>query len=106
MDKKELIISLIKDNLRNTHLLMGLSKLGFDTDKNHLYLSDTIFKLFRFKGDEYEEKVFEKYLIVSMKIASIDIFAHPEKLEIKANKIYRYLVKKKKLQKKHNKRQE
>ncbi|MGQ0826950.1 MAG: hypothetical protein ACT4ON_01010 [Bacteroidota bacterium] len=97
-NKKELIISLIKDNLKNTRLVVGLDKLGLDSGKYHLQLSDTVFKLIGFKSDEHEERVFEEYVNTSMKVSSIDIFMHPEKLEAIATKIYETLMQEQKLQ--------
>lgn len=97
-NKKELIISLIKDNLKNTRLVIGLDKLGLDSCKYHLQLSDTVFKLIGFKSDEHEEKVFEEYVKASAKVSSIDIFTNPEKLESLANKIYENLIREQELQ--------
>jgi hypothetical protein len=88
MNKKELILSLIKDNLRNTHLVESMNKLWSDSDKHHLYLSDTIFELLGFKGGEHEEMVFEEYIKASMKVTSIDIYRYPERLEVLAITIY------------------
>ncbi len=104
INKKELIISLIKDNLKNTRLVIGLDKLGLDSGKYHLQLSDTIFKLIGFKSDEHEEKVFEEYIKASMKVASIDIFMHPEKLDAIATKIYENLIQELELQTKLRKK--
>ena len=63
-----------------------------------MYLNDTIFQLIGFKNDEYEEKVFEEYLTACMKVAIIDIFKYPEKLERMATGIYESLIEKQGLQ--------
>lgn len=103
-NKKEIIISLIKDNLKNTRLVVGLDKLGLNASKYHLHLSDTIFQLIGFKSAEYNEKVFTKYVNDSMKVSSVDIFLSPEKLEALATKIYKDLTKELELQNRKNKK--
>lgn len=45
MNNKELIVSLIKDNLINTRLVHGLDLLGLDSGNYHIHLSQTIFNL-------------------------------------------------------------
>lgn len=104
MTKKELIISLIKDDLTYTWLIRGMEKLGFNLDQCYLNLSETIFQLVGFQKDEYEERVFEQYLNLSEKVLSINILEHPEKLTAMANKIYGKLTAEKKLQKQKSKK--
>ena len=43
LNKKELIISLIRDNLINLKLVSGLNHMGLIADDYYLHLGDTIF---------------------------------------------------------------
>lgn len=86
MDQKELITTLIKDHLVNTHLIQGWQSLGFYSEDYHLHLSDLIFKLIGI-SDEKEE-LFEVYLNWCTKISQTEIFKEPELLEEYVNEIY------------------
>jgi hypothetical protein len=86
MDQQELITTLIKDHLINTHLIQGLHSLGFYSENYHLHLSDLIFKLIGI-SDEKEE-LYEVYLNWCSKISKTEIFKQPELLEEYANEMY------------------
>lgn len=75
ISQKELIISLIKDNLTNTHLVNGLDLLGMDSANYYLYLSETIFKLVGITIED--EDFFEEYMDECRTVNNIDIFKHP-----------------------------
>jgi hypothetical protein len=63
LSEKELLIALIKDDLINHRLVMGLEKLGLVADQYMINVSDTIFKYMGIKeviGDEKEYAHYEK----------------------------------------------
>jgi len=95
MTEKELIISLIKDDLTNIRLITGMEKLGLDYDQYYLQLSETFFALIDFKSKEWEERAYDEYLEYSKKVLSIDIAKHPEKLTAMANTVYNKLIEEK-----------
>jgi hypothetical protein len=53
---KELILSLIKDNLKNTLLISGLNKLGVEAGSYQLNLTDSIFQLIGLKEMSMKKK--------------------------------------------------
>lgn len=61
MNRKEIIIQLIEDDIKITRLVFALNKLGFDADP---FLIDTHLAVFTLMGigrDEITEKMAEKY---------------------------------------------
>lgn len=64
MSQKELIISLIKDDLTITHLVLGLDALGLDANRYYLHLNETIFCLLEIAPDR--EDVFEHYRTINI----------------------------------------
>jgi len=98
MPEKELIISLLKDNLTNIRLVYGLTELGLDASDYFLRLDETIFKLMGISTDD--DTFFEEYVNESRTISEIDIFKHPELLNRLAHSLYHKLNKKYKSQNK------
>jgi len=74
--RKELVISIIKDDLVNTKLVDGLESLNLEAGDYTLYASGTILKLMRIKstgnGKRWEE-IHDEYIRLSHKIRQIDI---------------------------------
>lgn len=100
-EKKELIISLIEDDLKNTRLVSGLQKLGLDSSNYYLNLSQTVFKLIGFKDNAEENEVQEVYIKFSEEeVLSIDINKHPEQLTDLASKIFDSLIEVRRFKKK------
>lgn len=92
MKKKALILSLIKDNLINTRLVLGLKDMNLsDAGHYHLHLSDTILKLM---GVEVKDSQYEKYLNLFNQVKRVDIVSQPEKLDRLAEQIYRTIKRK------------
>ena len=60
--QRQLIISLIRDDLVHSKLIDGLDKLGLNSDSYLLYLSQTIFQLLGFPNDDRAEEDFVYYL--------------------------------------------
>jgi len=100
MTQKELVISLLKDNLTNIRLVYGLTELGLDASDYFLRLDDTIFKLMGISTDD--DTFFEEYVNESRTISEIDIFKHPELLNSLAHSLYHKLNKKYKSQTNEN----
>jgi len=96
--QKELIISLLKDNLTNIRLVYGLAELGLDSSNYFLQLDETIFKLMGITTDD--DNFFEEYIITSRTIREIDIIKYPELLNSLARSLYHKLNKKYKSQNK------
>ncbi|MGQ0829206.1 MAG: hypothetical protein ACT4ON_12530 [Bacteroidota bacterium] len=95
INKKEFIISLIRDDLTNIRLVQGIEKLGINCSQYHLHLSEIFFSLIGFKSKEWEERAYDEYLEYSKRVLSIDIVKHPEKLTAMANTVYDKLMEEK-----------
>lgn len=93
---KNLILSLIKDDLINSKLLISLANLGLQPELYLLGLSDTVFMLLSIKNNERGEALFEHYLELRQKIEKIDLSKSYESLDGLALEIYNELVEKKK----------
>ena len=87
-DKRELIIRLIKDNLINTKLVLGLNELGLDAGHFHLSLADVVVDL---KDVKVNDEEFEEYLDLYEEVQKIDIAQDPELLDSLAEHIYNHL---------------
>lgn len=93
---KKLILSLIKDDLINSKLTIGLDKLGLQTELYLLGLSDTVFALMGIKDNKRGEELFEHYLELRQKVEEIDLIKSYYSLDGLALEIYNELVEKKK----------
>jgi hypothetical protein len=93
LDKKELVIRLIKDNLINLKLVYGLNHLGLIADDYHLNLGDTIFKLMGFEASEQSDLIFETvFMGNSEKITQIAISGSKDELDLLSMEIYNELL--------------
>lgn len=92
--KKQLILSLIKDDLISAKLLRGLSKAGLDADRYCLFLSGTIFDLLGFPNTEKSDEIFSEYIKLTEQSDNVDIRETPNTLDGLANEIYVFLVRK------------
>ena len=92
---KNLIISLIRDNLISTKLINGLNALGMETIHFTLNLSETIFELMEFDKSDKSDKIFEYYLELLDKVNHINISTQQDRLNELAKNIYRRLYLKK-----------
>ncbi len=68
---KKLILSLIKDDLINSKLNIGLANLGLQPELYLLNLSDTIFVIMGIEDNKRNEALFEHYLDLRQKIEAI-----------------------------------
>ena len=93
IDNKELIISLIRDNLINLKLIWGLNTIGLRADDYTTFLSNTIFLLMGFKNHKESDFIFENiYLTNAEKVKHIDFSSSTEQLDILSQEIYAELV--------------
>lgn len=92
--KKEqtLILSLIKDDLVNQKLLLGLDALGLRPADYYLQLSDTIFSLMGFPESKDSDRVFELYLDLTKKARFLNISQSHDQLDELAREIYSELA--------------
>jgi hypothetical protein len=91
LDKK-FILSLIKDDLINAKLVLGLKALGLHPDDYCLYLSGKVFSLMGFKESAQTDQIYEKYLELTEKVKEIDIALSMNQLEELALQIYTELL--------------
>ena len=100
MKKKDLILSLIKDDLTNWKMIYAFNALGFEADEYALHASSTILKVMRFKASGIKwEALHEEYLERTHKVEQIDILETPHLLRALAEEIYDFLKKKRKEEK-------
>jgi hypothetical protein len=93
IDKKELILSLIQDNLINLKLVTGLNSLGLIADDYYLNLGNTVFKLMGFKPSEQSDLLFERvFMAISETIAEINFSDSKDEVILLSMKIYDELV--------------
>ncbi len=95
MKNKQLILSLIKDDLINSKLVYGLIDVGLNAENYFLCLGETIFKLMGFEYNEAREIVFEQYIELSKKAVLIDITESHQPLDDLVLEIYEELCKQK-----------
>lgn len=90
---KNLILSLIKDDLVHSRLLHGLMALGFDTTDYYLNLNEAIFELAGFRQEQVTEEFREKYFrhLEQARFLGYPPRASPE-IEIAAQRIYSELL--------------
>lgn len=93
MKRKELLLSLIKDDLIHSKLLLGLDVLGLQTEGFVLSLSETTFALMGIANDEKGEQLFEQYLAMREQIANSDVINLDANATALAKEIYEVLVK-------------
>lgn len=97
MNEQKIILSLIKDDLTNTKLVLSLNALGLQADHYSLQLSATIFELMGFEDDDTTEPIFERYIEHSKTVTLIGSYRWHEQLEELAQEIYAVLISERKL---------
>lgn len=91
INKRQLILSLIKDDLINTKLVNALIAIGIDASDYNLHLSETIFELMEFEESIENDPIVEHYFVLTALSGNIDFVKEPKKLTKLAEQIYRYL---------------
>ena len=98
---KNLILSLIKDDLILTQFITGLNNLGLDAGKYYLHLSQTIFILLGFGDFNKENKLYEEYFDYVDKATTVNLLEHPKQLNKIALELYNKLMAEKQKRKKN-----
>jgi len=92
LNRKQLVLSLIKDDLINLKLVHTLNELGLSADCYTLYTSTTVFNLMHFKTTNLRwEKIHDGYIDLTRKVMQIDIQDSPRMLQALSEEIYAYL---------------
>ena len=86
--EQEVILSLIKDDLVNHKLLLGLDALGLRAADYYLNLGDTIFSLMGFPESKDSDRVYELYLELTKKARFLNLSESQNQLEQLAQEIY------------------
>ncbi|WP_341902862.1 hypothetical protein [Fluviicola taffensis] len=86
--EKEVILSLIKDDLVNHKLLLGLDALGLRAADYYLNISDTIFSLMGFPENKDSDRIYEHYLELTQKARFLNISESQNQLNQLAQEIY------------------
>jgi hypothetical protein len=92
---KNLVLSLIKDDLIHTKLVNGLDNLNLNANVYLLSIPEIIFVLLKIKSTKKGEKLFEYYLDLKEKVQTIDIKTSHDEVEKLSNEIYKELMSKK-----------
>jgi hypothetical protein len=93
INKQELILALIRDNLINMKLVSGLNALGLIADDYYLNLGDTVFKLMGFEASEKSDLIFENvFMANSEKVSQIDFSTSRDEIMRLSMEIYRELL--------------
>jgi hypothetical protein len=90
---KQLLISLIKDDLIHTKLINGLDALGLEALDYHIHLSETIFELLGFPDNS--DDAFEFYLSELKRARRLSIRINREAFDVLALTIYTELERRK-----------
>jgi hypothetical protein len=92
-EKKQLILSLIKDNLIHNKLIKGLNAAGLECNLYFLRLGETIFKLIGFSKDN--DEIYEAYMKLFDRADHLDIMEDEKALHKLALEIYSELLNRK-----------
>lgn len=90
--EKELILSLIKDDLVNHKLLLGLDALGLRAADYYLNIDDAIFALMGFPENSDSDRVYELYLELTKKARFLSLSETQNQLNQLAQEIYLELI--------------
>lgn len=94
INRKKLIIALIKDDLTNLKLVYSLNALGLCADRYMLYSGTTIINLMKINATGLRwEQIHDGYLDLTKKVMSIDIQESPRLLDALSEEIYVFLQK-------------
>ena len=92
MEKKDIILALIKDDLINSKLVYSLNSIGLEADSYQLHASITILTLLKFNTTQSRwEDIHDKYLEKVRKVLQIDIQESPRLIDALAQEIYNFL---------------
>lgn len=95
MKNKNIIISLIKDDLIHTKLIHGLEALGLSALNYHLHLCETVFEIMGFPQDDSTQPALEYYLAELKKANRFNISGSHKAFDMLALSIYKELERRK-----------
>jgi len=90
--QKELILSLIKDDLVNCKLVNSLNGAGLNAYDYSLNLSGTIFELVGIEDLPTTVFIYKKYFGLTKKVNDINIAEEQNNLDSLTEEIYAYLI--------------
>lgn len=90
LDTTPLILALIKQDLKNNKLVLGLTALGLDAGAYHTEINEIVFKLMGF-SEPYDD-LLETYSELVDWVLCIDDVEKPRALESLAQLIYELLL--------------
>lgn len=91
VNRKKLVLALIKDDLINSKLVYSLNKIGLEADQFNLHASTTIMNLMRIKATPLQwEEIHDGYLDLTRKVKQIDV-QETRLLEALCEEIYEFL---------------
>jgi hypothetical protein len=92
IEKKALILRLIKDSLISFKLISGLNALGLNADDYTSFLGDTIFLLMGLQHHEKSDFIFGSvFLTHAEKVRYIDFSSSMEELDALSEEVYEAL---------------
>lgn len=89
--KKQLILSLIRDDLINLRLIHTLNDLGLDAGAYMLHLGETVFGLMGFPDASSTDALYDLYYAFSRQACHVDISQSHAPLDPLAAEIYEML---------------
>ena len=92
INNRQLILSLIKDDLINSKLVNTLNSIGIDASDYGIKAGDLVFMLMGFKDSPHTELIRDHYLELSKRTKHIDVAGHAKLFHGLALEIYEYLV--------------
>ncbi|WEK33597.1 MAG: hypothetical protein P0Y53_13985 [Candidatus Pseudobacter hemicellulosilyticus] len=94
MESKEIVLSLIKDELTSARLLNNLNQIGLSATDYYLQLRDTILKLMGFGNDQYADQVYSQYYQLAEEAMEQNNMSFQKNLDQHAQNIYVFLLEK------------
>jgi hypothetical protein len=88
---KNIILSLIKDDLTNTQLIDGLNNIGLDAGKYYLNISESFFALMDFGNYDQETKLYNDYFDFAEEAVASPL-KNPEQLDAIELEVYNKLL--------------
>jgi hypothetical protein len=92
---KKLILDLIKADMKNTRLIIGLEQAGMVVDDFYTELDALIFQLMEFEEEEKDDDLFEFYYNSKYELINIDIKLFQEQVFSLSVILYEELLKEK-----------
>lgn len=88
---KEVIIQLIKQDLKHTQLLEGLKAAGFQSELHYLDLSTIVAQMMGMPGGEASDQWAEVYLSFLQQASAYSLTSTGENLDLLAEECYLFL---------------